>query len=554
MENHISIDEIKVNCNFQIKQLKKLLIREEMGMHTVAEIVAGIEAGSLQIESQQLNSQPLVIEAVKDGKRTLLFSGVISEVHLDSEAGYEIISIMAYSLSWFMDLEKKNRSFQGEHSILELIRKICRENSFLAVCSADDKETDAPFIQYRETDWEFLRRVSSHLQVPFYAAGDYEDKGICLGIREEGTPVKLDALTEKWCMDAERFKSMNFDAEKALYYEVICGQVLHLGQSALYQDQILWVFETAMILQHGMLICSYKLAGPRYHAAVFPCYNPLLKGVSLEGTVLDRKEEAVKIHLDIDDEQDRNNAHLYPWLPEFGNMVYCMPEEGSKVRLLIPEKDERNAIGTSCVRQNGGTCRETQVTEHRWFITDQDKKFTLQPDLMVLSGEKGKSAVSFQDGTGSSISSSENILIQAKGNIFMQGTKVTMNAPGEITVIKREPGDPAVVNICHNLDAIGKQTKFYNLDELNLKKMQAGGSEHGSGQALSEEAKAGMEEEKKKLRFELQELMKQENAEKHYELGASIVNIISAIPQCPGQDRLSQIAMGFRPIAGRMKR
>lgn len=552
IENYISVDEINVNCNIQTGQLKRLSIKEEIGMHTVARIVTEIEAGSLHIEGQQLNSQPLVIDAIKDGRRILLFSGVISEIHMDSEAFYDTISITAYSLSWFMDMEKKSRSFQGDHSILELILKICRENSFLLSSSCEDKETKAPFIQYRETDWEFLLRISSHLHIPLYAANDYEEKGIYLGLRTQNTPVKIDVLNEKWCMDAERYKLMNFDTGKSLYYEITSSQVLHLGQNALYYDQLLYPFEVKMILQQGLLHCNYKLAGLHYHT-IQTRYNPYLKGASLEGTVLYRKEETIKVHLDIDEEQDLSCAHFYPWLPEFGNMIYCMPEEGSKVRLLIPEKDERNAIGASCVRQNGGICKETQITDNRWFITGENKKLTLQPSLMELSGAAGKSRISFQDSTGNSLSSCENILIQAKGNIIMQGTRVKINAPTEITAIKREAGDPAVVNICHNLDAMGKQTTFYNLDEVSLKNIPEESNGHGSGQAITENEKADMEEEKKKLRFELQKLFKQESEKNSYELGASIVNIISAIPQCSGQDRLSQIVTGFRPITGRMK-
>lgn len=552
MESFISVDEIKINCNFNIGRLKQLSIKEKMYSHTIARIEAGIESGSLQIAGQEFNSHPIVIEAVKEGKRILLFSGVISEISLHSESLYDTVAITAYSLSWFMDLEKKSRSFQGEHSVLNFIQKICRENSFMFLCTAEDEETEAPFIQYRETDWEFLLRVASHLHAPFYTAGDYEDKGVCLGLRRQESLVELETVTEKWRMDTESLKLWDFDEKKALYYEVTSDQILHLGQSTLYHNQLMWPFEVNMTLHNGLLHCSYKLSGVYYHT-VQPHYNPYLKGVSLEGTVLERKGETIKVHLDIDEEQEAGNAHFYSWLPEHGNMLYCMPEEESKVRLLIAGEDERYAFGTDCVRQNGSICKETQITDHQWFMTNQNKSLNFQPSCMELSDVRGKTMISFQDSTGNRLKSSENILIQAEGNIFMQGTKVRMNAPTEITVIKRETGDPAVVNICHNLDAMGKQTAFYNLEEPDLKNIPGESKDHGGGQALSENLKAGREEEKKKLQFELQKLLKEESEKNSYELGASIVNVISAIPQCSGSDRLSQIAIGFRPIAGRIK-
>lgn len=552
MNNFIRVDEIKIICNFEIGQIKSLSVKEQLGTHTVAEIVAGIESGSMNIASQQLNSQPLVIETVKDGEKMQLFSGVISEVCINREAAFDHIYITAYSLTWFMDLEQKSRSFQGDTSVLQLIQKVCKEHLFSFLCFAEDKVTKAPFIQYRETDWEFLVRLTTHLHVPVYAASSYENRGIYIGLQDHGNPVILNTLNEKWCMDADRAKTENFNAGKAVYCEVITGQILHLGQSVWYHNEVLWPFKVDMVLSHGMLYCTYRLAGIHYFTMP-TSYNPYIRGVALEATVLERKNEEIKVHLDIDEEQDISRAHYYPWFPEYGNIVYCMPEEGSKIRLLITGEDERDAIGSQCVRQNGGVCKETQIPDNRWFSTDQNKKLTLQPSVIELSGEEGKSKISFDDSTGNSLRSCGNILIQAKGKVVMQGTKVKLNAPREITAIKRELGDPAVVNICHNLDAMGKQTMFRNLEELKLRSIPKGGRAYNGQQIISEEAKAREEEKRKKMQFELQKLFRQESERNSYELGSSIVNVISAIPQSIEQDRISQIAMGFRPIAGRMK-
>lgn len=551
MNDFIRVDEIRINCNFEIGRIKSLSIKEQLCTHTVAEVGTDIEPGSLNVASQQFSGQPLVIEIVKDGKRMLLFSGVIGIIHVNREADFDTMHITAYSLTWFMDLEQKSRSFQGDTSVLELMQKVCKEHSFSFWCSLEDKMTKAPFIQYRETDWELLVRLSTHLHVPVYAASAYENKGLYIGLQSYGAPVKLNTLNEKWSMDEERAKIESFDTKKAVYCEVITGQILHLGQSAWCHNEVLWPFKVDMILNHGMLYCTYKLAGIHYFTMP-TSYNPYVRGTALEGTVLERMNEKIKIHLDIDKEQDIKRAYYYPWLPEHGNMVYCMPEEGGKIRLLITGEDERDAIGIQCVRQNGGICKETQIPDNRWFSTDQNKKLTLQPSVIELSSEDGRSKISFDDSIGNSLKSYENILIQAKGRVVMQGTKVKLNAPREITAIKRELGDPAVVNICHNLDAMGKKTTFRNLEELKIQRLSKGGRTYGGQKIISEETKA-REEKRKKMQFELQKLFRKESEINSYELGASIVNVISAIPQGIEQDRISQIAIGFRPIAGRMK-
>lgn len=552
MGEFLRVDEIKVRCNFPVGQIKSLSIQERMGVHTVAEVSAGIEAGSMEITNQEFSGQPLVIESEKDGKKSLLFSGVISEVHMDKEAAYDMISVKAYSLSWLMDMEKKDKSYQGKTSILNLIQEIAKKNTCALLCFAEDKITEKPFIQYRETDWEFMERMSSHLHVPIYPANDYKGMGIYLGIQNHGTSTELHTLNERWCMDEKRMKSKNFDMRKAVYYEVITGQVLHIGQSVIYRHENLWPFKASMVLLDGMLYCTYRLAGAYYYD-IPVCYNPNIRGMDLTGTVLERKNETFKIHLDIDDEQDLGKAYDYPWLPEYGNMVYCMPEEGSKVRLHIAGEDERNGIGTDCIRFNGNVCEETQIPDHKWFSTDKKKKITLQSSIVELSGEEGKSKITFQDGTGNSIRSSGEILIQAKGKVVVQGTKINLNAPSEITAVKRETGEPTVVNICHNLDVMGKKTKFSNLGELPMRSILGGGKNQNAGPGQSEESGKGKEEELKKLQFEMHKLLEQESEKYSFELGRTVINIASAIPQCHPADRLSQIATGFRPIMGRMK-
>lgn len=549
MENFVRENEIIVKCKFELGKIKNLFIKECTGNHTIAHIEAELKAGGMELAFRQLCRQHLIIEVEKDGWQSQLFSGVVSKIKIKEEADYEIIYIEAFSFSWLLDMEKKSRSFQEETSILNLLQKISEENAFSILCSEEDKVTKAPFIQYRETDWEFLKRLSSHLHAEVYPASAKEDRRLYIGLQKQGIPVELKALSEKWCMDSERANQMDFKVSRAAYYKIDTYQVLHIGQNVRYQNKILWVAEAEHKLCRGMLHCTYKLAEMEYYI-LDNCYNPYIKGVSLTGTVLERRNETIKVHLDIDKKREIDNAYSYLWLPEHGNMLYCMPEEGSRIRLLVMGEDERNAIGIQCMRQNGEACRETQIVDNRWFITTQNKKMTLQPDIIELSGDKGKSEITLEDGHGSSFNSCENILIQAKGNIIIKSETVSLSAPGEVTAIKRELDTPAVVNICYNLDAMGKQTSFRNLQELQIRNISASSGEHNGNVPVTEKERAKEEEEKRKLRFEIQEWFRQERKDRHYELGAAIVNVISAIPQPTMQDRISQIAIGFRPIIG----
>lgn len=483
----------------------------------------------------------------------MLFSGVISKIRIEKDSSYDLLYLSAYSLSWLIDLEKKSRSFQEcNKSILELVQSISQENSFHLLCSAEDKAVIKPFIQYEETDWEFLLRLSTHLHAPFIAASDYEDRGIYLGFLEGRVPLELNVSGERWCMDSESIKSANWRTRDAAYYEVETAQILHLGQCVSYKDEILWPYQVRLNLQKGILCCTCRLAG-KNHNMFSTVYNPHIKGISLTGTVLERKEEAIKVHLDIDKEQDASRAYLYPWFPEHGNMAYCMPETGSQVRLLIPGEDEQEAIEIHCVRSNGQGCEETQNPGNRWFTTDAKKRMALKPSDIELSTDDGQTGISMQDGIGDMIHSSGEVLIQAKGKVALHGARIELKAPAEITAVKRQLGSPAVVNICHNLDSMGEYSVFTNLDELKADNLVRGSGYSKGNQVKTANLKEDTKEkEKEKLQLKLKELPA-EDKDSTYEFGPSIVKIISSIPQSIEQDRLSQIALGFRPVAGRMK-
>lgn len=553
MTEHITYGELKIKCNIKISQIRHLTIRESIGTHAMADVAAYIEPGSLELSLEELNNQPLIICSEKDQKELLIFSGVIGKIRIEKESSYDLLYLSAYALSWLMDLERKTRSFQDcNESVLGVIQKIFRENSFNLLCSAEDKSVEKPFIQYEETDWKFLIRLSTHLHVPVIAASDYEGRGIYLGFQENKAPLELSASGERWCMDAEYIKSANWRTREATYYEVDTLQILHLGKCVSYKGEIMWPYQVRMNLENGLLRCTCKLAEKNHNR--FPTiYNPHMKAIYLTGTVLERKEEAIKIHLDIDKEQDAAKAYFYPWFPENGNMVYCMPENGSKVRLLIPGEDEQKAVGIHCMRQNGQVCEETQNPNYRWFTTVSEKKMALKPSDIELSADGGLSGISIQDNIGDTIRSSGEVLIQAKGKVALHGARIELRAPTEITVVKKQLGNPAVVNICHNLDSMGEHTVFKNSGGL-----KGDISVSGPGSCKGNPVKAGnLEEdrrkkEKEKLRLKLKELSKKDQ-EGTYEFGSSIVNIISAIPQSIEQDKLSQIAMGFRPVAGRMK-
>lgn len=71
-------------------------------------------------------------------------------------------------------------------------------------------------------------------------------------------------------------------------------------------------------------------------------YNDIVSGMSLLGEVAKDDKEVVYVKLDID--EGEGGTYPYPFRPETGNMMYCMPQVGTKVSLYFPNCDEKNAM------------------------------------------------------------------------------------------------------------------------------------------------------------------------------------------------------------------
>lgn len=180
-------------------------------------------------------------------------------------------------------------------------------------------------------------------------------------------------------------------------------------------------------------------------------YHKKLSGVSLQGTVLETKAEEVKLHLLIDVEQDTGTAYWYPWVPETGNLMYCMPEVGTRVVLYFGSEEENSARCIRCVRtQEAG---EIQDPTRRLFTTQDQKRLALEPQSMALQAQNVSGLqMQLADGQGVSLNGHKDVSVLAGGNVNIKGSKVNISAPQEISLVKLGAG---ALNMSNRFDAVG---------------------------------------------------------------------------------------------------
>lgn len=95
----------------------------------------------------------------------ILFNGIIKKIVFLMDGGVSRIHIEAISASWKLDQRRVNCSFQDKEMTYAALAQHIADRAGAEVITLCGKETmlSGALIQYMETDWEFLKRVASHL-------------------------------------------------------------------------------------------------------------------------------------------------------------------------------------------------------------------------------------------------------------------------------------------------------------------------------------------------------------------------------------------------------
>ena len=155
------------------------------------------------------------------------------------------------------------------------------------------------------------------------------------------------------------------------------------------------------------------------------------------GKVLGSYGETIKLHLEIDKEQQTSKAYPYVWAPDTGSVMYCMPQKGTTVSLYFPNEDETNAIAVNCIRENGSDCSSMENPQDRMFTTEHKKHMYMKPDSLGFDTEETGHEVAINDENGINIKSAKSIYMYARDGIIIKAESFIMDTPANIDLIRR---------------------------------------------------------------------------------------------------------------------
>ena len=122
------------------------------------------------------------------------------------------------------------------------------------------------------------------------------------------------------------------DREDFICYDVVTRTSLSLGDRVTYEGRELLVSRKKTELAGGEVIFTYRLAGKSYTWVPWED-NPDYTGMSFVGSIDGTQGELVEVAFYID--KTAAGGNRYGFAPATGNLMYCMPQKGTKTSLYI---------------------------------------------------------------------------------------------------------------------------------------------------------------------------------------------------------------------------
>ena len=389
------------------------------------------------------DKSPVNINEVNKRNSKRLFYGIVQNIRTTNTDGVYYLEIEALTSSFELDIEEKSRSFQNANmtydELIQIIVKDYPDYMYTQIIGKGQK-IGKPLFQFRETDWCFLKRIASELKSELYCDVIEIYNLFYFGRPSLEVHEIEDMKRYKACKKLQVFRNAGgYDAgyndTDYFYYEIERKELFNVGDNISFRDKKFYVNQYSAYAIKDEVIYKYRLCR-KNGVWQTKLYNSKLQGVSLEGKVIDRDGEKVKLHLNIDKEQNKDEATWFTFAPPTGEIMYCMPIIGTSARLYFPNESSEEPIVTGCVRNNGSSCQKTSDTTKRYLGTEHGSEIEMTPNALNVRGKEPVS-ISFDDNVGVTITSHKKLTINANDDIIMKTPKnVTINATSQLFMKK----------------------------------------------------------------------------------------------------------------------
>lgn len=375
---------------------------------------------------------------VSDAEKTVnLFCGILYEFHIRHENGVPVMTIHLKTASYLADIDKHIRSFQKSGMEYETIAEICLEEYECGRCiigKISPVQINNFFMQYDETDWEFLNRlvsVSNSMILPDDMTGDVK---LYFGIPQFSEKHRISSdsynITKNFTDQYKKNVEIDMSDKESVFYEIEEREIYKVGDRVDFMDRDLIIYAMDIGMKGNELVHTYYLT-QEPSVRINRIWNMRLVGNSVCARVTGVEKDKVTVEIEKDENIDRENKKWFQYATIYstpdGTGWYCMPEIGDQVRVYFPTDDENDAYVESSVHLDG--LGERTNPNEKSIMNRQKKEILFTPTSLIIRNNNGLS-IELLDEQGIKIMSDKSIFINAQDTIQIKSNsgEIAMNA------------------------------------------------------------------------------------------------------------------------------
>ncbi len=484
---------------YEVEQLLDVCIDHQINEHSTLYFKALLpeEKKDSYAGNSRQGSNVILSYSDSDGENCTLFQGMVRDIEVKAVQGEYYIEVYAVSYSYLLDVERKSRSFQNKQmSYVAVVQQVAADYADVMVKDVVTQGASIGqlLVQYKETDWEFLKRLASHFYSGLVNDVHFDQPRCYLGVPNNG---KLTVDTFNYGMKREDAKYLKLSKngvsglheQDFIYYQVETDLAANIGDAVQFQGYTLYVYQIKGRVVNGIFLHQLTLTTQKGMSQLYQ-WNDRIAGGSLNGKIADIQNDRVKVSLDVDEATGHSPGQLcfFPYSTIYssqdGSGWYCMPGIGDSVRVYFPDGTEEHSYAISSVHEGvdpslqqstgsspsgggsggaggsssegGGAYSGQRDDPSVKSLRNQDgKEIRLTPDGIYIIADG--TTITLTDDGGVSIVSDQNIEFKSDKNIIL-------SAEEDVSIIGLSKVDlscneTASIKMEENVEVIGQEVK-----------------------------------------------------------------------------------------------
>lgn len=434
MEDYaVTYEKIALNA-YQTEHILSLEMQENVNEHGRMHLTAIVpEEQAEQYVYTTTPMMPVTLSYQNDnGNMETLCRGVVANIQVNCQGNTYYMDLAVMGKTYAMDIIEHSRSFQKTSmTVHQLIKEVM---SGYANCDCIIQIPDEPIgklvVQYKETDWNFLRRFVSYYGAVLIPDMTSEKLSLFVGIPENGESYVVSPYQYNLVKEIDEYLYIKENCWKDVseadftVFQFWDYRIFRAGNGISFNEINLTVQSVYRILQDGILKNQYELRRKKGLRGI-KLHNDIIVGTSVTGWITDVSRDKVMVQLEID--EPGRAAYWFPYStmsasPD-GSGWYCMPEIGDQVRVYFPTNYEADAYAVSAVSgyepQLGDSEDPMGNPNVKYLKTKADQVIQFAEDGIILNSGSGQATVFLGNSGELSIYGSTDVNVTAKKTLSL---------------------------------------------------------------------------------------------------------------------------------------